>query len=212
VPHQNKSMNKIMIKQSLILLASLGFILSGCSKNNKEAIFRQKIDKYFLAWNNQAFSHPDFSNFKRDTSYTWHGKKDGKGRQSIFNPNSGWKQWDKAWNGSYTYDIVKIDTDSMKVVGEFIETTDFLKTIGMPEGYSATVTFWFDDNDRVKETLYAWNASNRNMKEVIKPIVEWAKVNDSIRINKIYLIDGFIPNIENAKEWKILLDEYKSKN
>ena len=98
----------------------------------------------------------------------------------------------------------------MKVIGEFNETTDFLKIIGMPEGYSAKVTFWFDDNDRVKNTLYAWNVTNRKMKEVIEPIVEWAKVNDFIRINKIYLNDGFIPNTENAKEWKILLAKYNN--
>ena len=194
-----------MKKQNLIIL---GFIFCSCFNNDKETILRQKIDKYFLAWNNQAFSHPDFSNFKKDTSYTWHDKKEGKGIQSIFNPNSGWKQWDKAWNGYYTYNIIKIDIDSMKVIGEFNETTDFLKIIGMPEGYSAKVTFWFDDNDRVNNTLYAWNVTNRKMKEVIEPIVEWAKVNDFIRINKIYLNDGFIPNTENAKEWKILLAEY----
>ena len=194
-----------MKKQNLIIL---GFIFCSCFNNDKETILRQKIDKYFLAWNNQAFSHPDFSNFKKDTSYTWHGKKEGKGIQSIFNPNSGWKQWDKAWNGYYTYNIIKIDIDSMKVKCEFNETTDFLKIIGMPEGYSAKVTFWFDDNDRVNNTLYAWNVTNRKMKEVIEPIVEWAKVNDFIRINKIYLNDGFIPNTENAKEWKILLAEY----
>ena len=194
-----------MKKQNLIIL---GFIFCSCFNNDKETILRQKIDKYFLAWNNQAFSHPDFSNFKKDTSYTWHDKKEGKGIQSIFNPNSGWKQWDKAWNGYYTYNIIKIDIDSMKVIGEFNETTDFLKIIGMPEGYSAKVTFWFDDNDRVNNTLYAWNVTNRKMKEVIEPIVEWAKVNDFIRINKIYLNDGFIPNTENAKEWKILLAKY----
>ena len=47
------------------------------------------------------------------------------------------------------------------------------------------------------------------MSEVIQPIVEWAMVNDSIRIQYIYLKDGFTPNTENAIEWKILLDAYK---
>ena len=188
---------------------TLGLILWSCSENNKEAILGKKIEDYFLSWNKQDFNHPDFSKFKRDTSYTWHGTKKGEGIQSIFNPNSGWKQWDKAWNGVYTYDIIKIDTDSMKVIGEFRETTDFLKIIGMPEGYAAKVTFWFDDNYKVKETLYAWNSDNKKMSEVIRPIVEWAIVNDSIRIYNIYLKDGFIPNKENAKEWNNLLNAYK---
>lgn len=200
---------KGMEKRNLIAVLTLGLILWSCSENNMEALLEKKIENYFLAWNEQDFNHPDFSKFKRDTSYTWHGTKKGKGIRSIFNPNSGWKQWDKAWNGVYTYDIIKIDIDSMKVTGKFRETTDFLKIIGMPEGFTATVTFWFDENLRVKETLYAWNSDNEKMNEIIIPIVEWAKVNDSTRIYNIYLKDGFIPNKENAKEWRSLLNEYK---
>jgi len=198
-----------MLKKHVLSLLALGLILWSCSKDNEEAILRHKIDKYFLAWNNQAFNHPDFFDFKRDTSYTWHDKKEGKGSQSIFNLNSGWKQWDKAWNGTYTYDSIIIDTDSLKVTGKFRETTDFLKIIGMPEGYTAIVTYWFDDSYKVKETLYEWDVNNEKMSEVIKPIVEWAMINDSIRIQHIYLQDGFTPNTENAREWKILLDAYK---
>jgi hypothetical protein len=187
----------------------LGLIFMSCSEN-KEIFLKQKIDKYFLAWNNQKFNHSDFSEFKRDTSYTWHNKKGGKGNQSIFNANSGSKQWDKAWNGAYSYDIIKIDTDSLKVTGTFRETTDFLRIIGMPEGYKAIVTYWFDDDYRVKETLYEWNPNNKKMSEVIQPIVEWAMKNDSIKIQTIYLKDGFKPNTENAREWKTLLDRYKN--
>jgi len=146
---------KGMEKRNLMAVLTIGLVLWSCSENNKEAILGKKIEDYFLSWNKQDFNHPEFSKFKRDTSYTWHGTKKGEGIQSIFNPNSGWKQWDKAWNGVYTYDIIQIDTDSMKVIGEFRETTDFLKIIGMPEGYAANVTFWFDDNYKVKETLYA---------------------------------------------------------
>ena len=78
----------------------------------------------------------------------------------------------------------------------------------MPEGISATVTYSFDENYRVKETLYAWDSDNRSLDHVLKPIVQWAQVNDSTTINNIYLKDGFVPNTENAKKWKKLLSAY----
>ena len=197
-----------MKKFGFIPLLGIGLMLWSCSTTNKEAILKKNVEDYFIAWNKHDFHNPDYSNFKRDTSYTWHGEKKDKGNQSIFDPNSGWGQWDIAWNGIYTFDIIKVDIDSMTVSGKFNETTDFLKFIGMPEGFDATVTYWFGDDYRVKETLYAWNPNNKSMGEVIKPIVEWATLNDSIRIHKIYLNDGFVPGTANAEEWKILFRAY----
>ncbi len=191
-----------------ITLSTLALLLVTSCTENKKAILEEKVKKYFAAWNSQDFESSDFALFKKDTSYTWHGKKEGQGNRSIFNPNSGWKQWDKAWKGTYTYKDVQINTEEMMVTGEFNETTDFLKQIGMSEGFSATVTFWFDDDYRVKETLYAWKPDNRSMHEQIKPLVEWAKQNDSITIYQIYLQDGFRPSTETAIEWKKLLDAY----
>lgn len=195
----------------LIFLLVISSII-GCSKVDQETILRQKIDDYFQAWNNQNFSHPDFAKFKRDTSYTWHGKKEGKGIRSIFNPNSGWKQWDRAWNGTYTYEIKEIDLEAKKVMLDFQETTDFLKYIGMPEGFKAVVSFWFDDDLRVKETLYDWDPNNKDIDDGLQPIVEWAKENDSIRINSIYLSKGFKADSLNAVEWKQLFQAYDKRS
>ncbi len=187
-------------------------ILSMSCGPGKEQILREKTDAYFEAWNHQEFTLPAFADFKLDTSRVWHGKKVGDGKISVFNPNSGWKQWDKAWNGTYSYEITLIDLEELSVTGEFRETTDFLKYIGMPEGFSATVTFWFDEQLRVKETQYDWFEGNRSMHDLIKPIVAWAKVNDSVRINKIYLNNGFVPSEENAREWKALFERYEEAN
>ena len=197
------------MKAKYFVIVFIAVVLYACRQEQSETLLREKTENYFKAWNRHDFNHPDFANFKRDTSYTWHGARAGEGIQSTFNPDSGWKQWDKAWNGQYTYDITTIDVDSLKVIGTFTETTDFLTFIGMPEGYTATVTFWFDEKHRVKETLYAWNGDNQVMKEIIQPIVDWARVNDSTRIHQIYLNEGFIPNTTNAEEWKQLFMGYK---
>ncbi|MEP1096506.1 MAG: hypothetical protein ABJG78_15430 [Cyclobacteriaceae bacterium] len=193
--------------RSTTILIVLFLLCISCS-DKKEQIIREKVEDYFSAWNNQAFESAAFAQFKTDTSYTWHGEKEGPGIRSIFNPNSGWKQWDKAWNGHYTYDSIVVNIEEKKVTGRFNETTDFLKEIGLSAGFSAIVTFWFDENYRVKETLYEWNPDNQSMHQRIKPLVEWAKVNDSSTINRIYLKDGFKPSTKNANDWKHLLRVY----
>ena len=198
------------MKSTLTLFAMI-FLLTGC-KDTEEKILKNKIEHYFKAWNQHAFESPEFALFKNDTSRTWHGEKEGEGSRSVFNPRSGWKQWDVAWNGSYKYDSVIFDKSERSVTGKFNETTDFLKQIGMPEGFSAVVTFWFDEDYRVTETLYAWDSNNQSMHDKIKPLVEWAQVNDSATINRIYLKDGFKPSTENATHWKRLLNKYAKSN
>jgi len=98
----------------------------------------------------------------------------------------------------------------LKVTGAFSEITDFHKHIGMPEGLSATVTFWFNEDLKVKETLYGWHPENKSMGDLIKPMVAWAKVNDSLLIETIYLRDGFVPNFKNARAWKKLIKDYQA--
>ncbi|MEM7085522.1 MAG: hypothetical protein AAF489_05025 [Bacteroidota bacterium] len=190
-----------------LLLLALGLFC--CSEKQTQKTLEEKIEAYFTSWNQYDFENPAFSEFKLDTSLIWHGTKKGKGIRSVFNPNSGWKQWDRSWNGTYTFKIQEMDLDSLKVTGAFTEITDFHKQIGMPEGLSATVSFWFNDDLKVKETLYAWDPNNKSMHELIKPMVAWAKVNDSLLIENIYLKDGFVPNFKNARAWKKLMNDYQ---
>ena len=91
-----------------------GILLLGC-KTPAVDVLREKTEDYFVAWNRHDFTHPDYANFKVDTKYVWHIKKGGDGIQSIFDPNSGWKQWDIAWNGTYQFKITHIDIDELKV-------------------------------------------------------------------------------------------------
>lgn len=198
-----------MKKQNTLALLYLTVICFSCSEKQTTKILNNKIEAYFASWNQYDFENPAFSEFKQDTSLTWHGTKYGKGIPSVFNPNSGWKQWDKSWNAIYAFEILEIDLDSMKVTGAFSEITDFHKQIGMPEGLSATVSYWFNDDLQVKETLYAWHPDNQSMHELIKPLVAWAKLNDSILIETIYLKDGFVPSFKNARAWKKLIKDYQ---
>jgi len=194
------------MKTQLILL--LAITLVSCNGSDTHLRLVTKTQNYFNAWNKHDFNHPDFANFKKDTSRTWHGRKEGEGSNSIFNPNSKWKQWDIAWNGQYFYDSLVVNIHEKSITGSFRETNDMLVRIGMPEGFRATVTYWFDKEDKVKETLYAWNKNNRSMHELLKPIVDWATTYDSALISEIYLSNGFEPSAENARKWKVILDAY----
>lgn len=196
-----------MSSLKIIIAFFIGTVIISCN-GTEENDLQKKTEAYFSAWNRHDFTHPDFANFKLDTSYVWHGKKEGEGIESVFDPNSGWKQWDIAWNGTYHFEITRIDAARRIVEGNFHENTDFFKIIGMPEGISAVVTYWFTEDMRVKETQYNWSDKNRSMHDLVKPMVEWARENDSLRIQKIYLLDGFIPNEENAAEWKTLFEMY----
>lgn len=197
--------------RTYILFYLIIILLYGCFDKTKYTL-ETKTTAYFEAWNNHDFTNPDFATFKRDTSYTWHGEKKGGGIRSVFNPNSGWKQWDKAWAGSYAFTITEVDLTDLSVTGDFQEKTDFLKIVGMPEGFSARVTFWFDENLLVKETFYDWSEQNKSLDDLLKPIVHWAKENDSMRIQKIYLQDGFVANEQNANEWKVLLENFANRS
>lgn len=191
-------------QMKLTIFLFLLLVSSGC----EETTIRNRIHAHFAAWNRQDFDHEDFKAFLNDSILIWHNKKIGNGQLSVIDPNSGWKQWDKAWNGSYQLDSVIIDTQQHKVTANFAETNDFNKLIGMPEGYRARVTYWLDSKGRVKEVLYDWADQNPEIKEKLKPIVEWALENDSSAIAEAYLQNGFQPSATNAAKWKKILNGY----
>ncbi len=199
-----KTILRILIFYLLIMPLSLS---CGDTVEDQMAI---KVDLYYAAKNRHDFSSPDYTQFKRDTSTTWHGERSGKGFQSIFNPNSGWNQWDIAWDGRYRYEIIDARSDSLLVRLRFTEFNEFLTAVGIPEGLSATVTFWFDEDLRVRETLYGWDDDNQSVHENLKTIVEWALSYDSAAIAEVYLNDGFEASAQKADMWKPLLAMYQS--
>ncbi len=179
-----------------------------CSSQSIKDRVLEKVDRYYAAKNRHDFEHPDYAEFKQKVSLTWHGAKEGEGITSRFNPNSGWNQWDVAWNGSYSFSVTAFDESEVSVTGRFNEDNEFFHLIGIPHGLSATVTFWFDEELRVKETQYNWDESNQSVHEKLKPIVAWAITYDSLATHQVYLKDGFVPNAENARIWKKLLTAY----
>jgi hypothetical protein len=197
-----------IIKLSLLLVT---ISIVGCGQPNEEAIMVGKVNDYFSAWNDQRFTSQAYQNFTTDTSYTWHNEKKGAGSASVFNPNSGWKQWDVAMNGTYTYTNIIVDTDARTITGDFTETTDFLKEIGMPEGFAAKITYWYNDDLKVTGKLYGWDPNNRSMGTMVKPMADWAKVNNRELIEQVYPDERFTPSTANAVVWKQIIANYKAR-
>ncbi len=179
-----------------------------CGDTVKEQL-ADKVHQYYAAKNRHDFGSLAYTKFKCDTSTTWHGERTGEGLRSLFNPNSGWNQWDIAWEGRYEYEIVEVDSDSLLVRLRFTEFNEFLTAVGIPEGLSATITFWFDEDLRVKETLFGWDDDNQSVHENLKPIVSWALSYDSAAIAEVYLNDGFEASAQKADMWKPLLEAYQ---
>ncbi|MCE7991651.1 MAG: hypothetical protein HEP71_06715 [Roseivirga sp.] len=89
------------MKKVYLIFTVAVFAFASCSTVDEEAEMRSKVENYFAAWNKQEFTSEAFRGFTRDTTYTWYSpEKEGEGIRSVFNPNSGWKQWDVAWNGA----------------------------------------------------------------------------------------------------------------
>ena len=198
------------MKRHYLFLSIALFALVSCNQSEEEEIMLEKVNAYFVAWNNQGFTSPAFRGFTKDTSYTWHTEKKGEGSMSIFNPNSGWKQWDKAMNGVYTFENIDINTHARTITGDFTETTDFLKAIGMPEGFSAKITYWYNKDFQITGKLYGWSPDNRSMATMVKPMADWAKANNPELIEQVYPNESFTPSTENAKIWKQIIANYKA--
>ncbi len=194
------------MKYVLIVLSLLIF------QDDTETMIRRKIVGYFAAKNSHDFNSSAYRDFKRDSSRTWHNEKEGEGILSVFNPNSGWNQWDVAWSGKYKHEIIRVNPKERTAVVRFNENNEFFQALGIEEGLWATVTFWFDENLRVKETLYDWDKDNEGVGVKLDKIAEWALKSDSATILKVYPNNRFIPNSENAVIWRKLISGYKKSN
>ena len=184
---------------------------------NTSAIAQDRADQilsrysdYVKALNARQFLSEPYRSFRRDTVLVWHSERKGNPLISVYNPFSKWKQWDAYMNGHKHIDSIRYIPKEHKLTARFRETTDFLDQIGMPEGFAATIHYWLDENDKVKEILYDWSENNADFTTQLRPLVEWAVKNDSAEIADLYLQDGFQPSWTNGIRWNRIVNKYNS--
>ena len=192
-------MKKILLFAALILAFS-------CRVENNSSNLVIQLQNYLEAKAAKDNSHWQYL---ADTVYTWFDKKTGAGNIQLKGvPASGiWTGWDQEMNAYIKYDSLIPDDETHSVSGIFYEFNDFYSLIG--KGPTKTKrTYWFDEENLIKEILIVWDPSNTMTAVHLKPVVEWVLRNDSIEIQELYPNGEIIPSAENARKWKVLLDKY----
>lgn len=149
-------------------------------------------------------------NYTTDTVKVWFDDKKGKPVLNIKGTGSTgmWEEWDEEMDATASYDSLWYNETEHTIKGYFYENNDFYRLLG--KGPTKTLqTYWLNENDKIKEVLIYWiPEENTTTSEHIKPVVEWAKENDSTEIRKLYSNEKLIPTRHNAKRWKALLKKY----
>ncbi|AXT20644.1 hypothetical protein D1817_12350 [Flavobacteriaceae bacterium] len=149
--------------------------------------------------------------YTSDTIKVWFDNKKGKPSLRIKGKKSTgkWKEWDEEMHSSSYYDTIWYDQRENSIKGYFYENNDFYELIGKAPTKTLR-TYWLNQNNKINEILMYWiPEENTTTDQHLKPIVEWAILNDSSEIKQLYPNNRIVPSKENAKRWKNLLNKYK---
>ena len=197
-------MNKALNYLSLLIAV---IIYTGCSSSNEKSDELELFVNYYSA--SQKESDAKW-NFTTDTVKLWFDDKEGEPSLRIKDKKSTgkWKEWDEIMNSSSTYDSVWFDKNENAIKGYFYENNDFYELIGKKPTKTLR-TYWLNKDNIIHEILLYWiPEENTTTAEHLKPIVEWALINDSIEISELYPEGNIIPSRENAIRWKKFLKKY----
>ena len=194
------------IKNMLIAVITI-FIVVSCMDVRKESSELKTFRNYYAALKSGS---ADKWNYTTDTVKLWFDDKKGAPILQIkMNESAGkWKEWDEEMNSTTSYDSIWFDKDENSIKGYFNERNDFYDLIGKNPTKTLR-TYWLNHNSKINEILMYWIPEENTTTGVhLKPIVEWALVNDSTEIQQIYPDGRIVPSGENARRWKKLLRKY----
>ena len=160
------------------------------SKVDQEAVWEYSADT-LRVW---------FESKKNEASLRYRGKQQSK-----------WGEWDDVMHATSHYDSIWFDSGENAVRGYFFENNDFYKLIGASSNKTLR-TYFLNEDLKISGLLYERIPTQNSISEKhMKPIVEWALVNDSVEITELYPDNEFVPSAENALRWKTLLARYSNK-
>lgn len=193
------------MKSILCFLSFLTFLLS-CDEKESLAL-TDRLEEYLEAKSKKDNSH---WSFEADTIHTWFDTKSGPGMIRLRGKSSTgpWAEWDIEMNSYSTYDSLKADLSTNTVSGVFREHNDFFDLIGKKKGTKSRRVYYFNDEGLVEGVLMVWVRELPTTDQYLKPIVEWAKKNDSLEIQYLYQNNEITPSMDNAKRWKELLQRF----
>lgn len=183
--------------------ALLCLILFACDTVDHVANFEEYYTKV------QAQDITQWS-YTSDTLLQWFEDKNGVPvkRYSGKVKSGLWKEWDQQMKSRSYYDSLWFNEKEYAVQGFFYETNDFYELIG--KGPTKTLrTYWFDSNDKICEMLIYWiPEENTHTSEHLAGFYEWALVEDSVALERIYPNQKIVPSKENAILWKDMLTKW----
>lgn len=196
-------------RNTLITVITIITVVS-CNNLNKESSELKTFNKYYSALRSGS---NDKWNFTTDTVKLWYEDKKGTPILQIKMKKSAekWKEWDEEMNSISRYDSLWFDKDENSIKGYFYERNDFYDLIGKTPTKTLR-TYWLNQNNKINEILMYWiPEENTTTGEHLKPILEWALVNDSTEIQQLYPNSKIVPSGENARRWKKLLQKYNER-
>jgi len=182
-------------------------IVVSCNDLNKESNRLTTFNGYYAAVKSGS---DEKWNFTADTVKLWFDDKKGTPILQIKGEESAgkWKEWDEEMNSISSYDSIWFDKNENSIKGYFYERNDFYDLIGKAPTKTLR-TYWLNQNNKINEILMYWiPEENTTTGEHLKPILEWALVNDSTEIQQLYPDSRIAPSRENARRWKKLLQKY----
>lgn len=156
-----------------------------------------------------AASHADDAEkmwtYLADDSRIWYDHKAGPGRARSRSTGKGpWAQWDDFFNASSTH-VGEWTVGGDSVSGVFEEINDFYRLC--ERGPSRIrITYYLDDDGLIAGTLVKGMSSSPGRYDEAEAWIAEHYPDDYATLVK----DGdIVPNIENAKRWKVLLAQWR---
>ena len=116
------------------------------------------------------------------------------------------------WDGPLHPDIKILSYTVQDSVWQvtFNEQNDFSKPIGFP-GWKGTITFIFNSQAAIRETIYVPDSTNLPYKPFLQPALNWLQANMPAELSEVYQNGKLVQTEATAKKWKILLAKWQSR-
>ena len=115
-------------------------------------------------------------------------------------------EWDCALNPRHHYRDLSIGGKVLSAA--FHEENDFSRLIDYP-GWDARVTFWFDDNDLIKEQLYEPDQPELDYHAWLAAALPWLEVHHPDELADIYKDKRLVQSAESAAVWVDILGKWR---
>jgi hypothetical protein len=163
-----------------------------------EARLDRSLQTYLTASDFRAASDALADGFR-----LWFDRREGPGMSAA--EMRGLFEWDRACAAELEQRELTFEGD--RAIGVFHETNEFARLLGFP-GWTARVTFWFDEHARIAGQLYE-PLPGPSFEEAFAPALRWLQANRPHELAAVYVDGRIVHSAESAERWLQLLREWR---